>query len=171
MDAVSKCIFDLVAFDGQYPRALNIVHPRTVKWDMVMGYIKEALRLQRATTLPFVSFQQWVELLESRSIAQEHDDLRRIVSRVPTCNLQSTIRKVTHGSLLTTQPAIKLQDFFKQLSDHRAASKINNEVFGTAEFSTTKMEGLSNTLATITPLTQEDANRWIKYWDNGRFFE
>jgi hypothetical protein len=95
MDAISKCIFDLVAFDVQYPQALNIVHPRTVRWDMVMGYIKEALRLQRATTLPFVSFQQWVELLESKSIAQKHDDLRRIVSRV-----QLVIYHARYGKLL-----------------------------------------------------------------------
>jgi hypothetical protein len=74
--------------------------------------------------------------------------------------------------LLITQPAIKLQNFFKQLSNHNdTASDISKEVFGTAEFSTTKMEGLSNTLAAITPLVQEDANRWIKYWDNSRFFE
>ena len=76
MHAVSKAILDVAFSHKQPPIALNIVHPRPVKWSTVMRDVRDALLAAKVSSeaLPLVPFGEWFEQLEGRAkIADEHD--------------------------------------------------------------------------------------------------
>jgi hypothetical protein len=82
MDAVSRAILD-VAFTKELPPiALNLVHPRPVRWDDVMLPAGKAAARQKnlGTDLRVVSFQEWFSLVEKRAKLASEDDLKNIVS-------------------------------------------------------------------------------------------
>ncbi|KAF8971819.1 acetyl-CoA synthetase-like protein [Flammula alnicola] len=146
-NSVSDCLMDLVFYAERYPPALNIVHPNPVPWNATIKHIREALELERNTSLPLISFQEWFTILGKRGASSNSDDLVKI-------------------------PAIKLHDFFQGLynGDQTISSK-DAEAFGSTEFATQKVKGISKTLAELPPLTPEHAHRWLKYWNNAGFFD
>ncbi|KAF8971811.1 hypothetical protein BDZ97DRAFT_1913708 [Flammula alnicola] len=147
VNAVSDCIQDLLSYADRYPPALNIIHPNPVEWNSTMRHIKEALERKRKVSLPFLSFQEWVVMLGNRGAYASGDEVAKI-------------------------PAIKLLDFFEHLSqDHLAISSKDSEAFGTTEFAIAKMQSISNTLAHLSPLTPEDSDKWVKYWNDSGFFD
>ncbi|KAF8971243.1 hypothetical protein BDZ97DRAFT_1349060 [Flammula alnicola] len=146
MDVVSNCILDLVFYAERYPPALNVLHPSSVEWNSIMNYINEALGRERNVTLPLIPFSKWYVALKECCTAYSAD-----------------VRKI---------PAIKLHDFFEQLSNgDLAISSQNAQAFGTARFAIAKMQAISETLAGLPPLTHEDADKWVKYWSHTGFFD
>jgi len=128
MDAVSDCIVELIFQNQRLPPALNVVHPRPTGWNMIFKLVDDALVLQKNhTPFTFISFQKWFSVLEvhAKAANQENENEQRI-------------------------PAVKLLDFFRQMSagDLKAASdgRLDTEAGGLTRFSTCKTQNISKTM-------------------------
>lgn len=76
-------------------------------------------------------------------------------------------------SLVSAQPAIKLQAFF---ASQAASDKVaregglkDREAAGLASLSTTKAQAASSTLRDLPPVDCEDVGRWVAYWRSKGF--
>ena len=73
------------------------------------------------------------------------------------------------------QPAVKLVDFFRQLSagDVKVTSsgRLDTEAGGLTNFSTVKMQEMSKAMRDLKPLVCEDIERWVQYWDGRGLFD
>lgn len=58
---------------------MNVVHPRPVSWEVVLGGVREEL----GGNLPFIPLAEWVAELEARSEKSSLEDLSNIVSMFP----------------------------------------------------------------------------------------
>lgn len=71
---------------------------------------------------------------------------------------------------MSFQPAVKLLDFFRQLSagDLKVTldGLLDSEAGGLTNFSTCKTQDISKTMRELKPLVSEDVERWVKYWDS-----
>ena len=67
------------------------------------------------------------------------------------------------------QPALKLLDFFRNLSagDLQVTTdgRLDAEAGGLTTFSTSKIRDISKTMRDLKPLGSEDVEGWVKYWD------
>ncbi|KAG6863132.1 hypothetical protein C0993_012766, partial [Termitomyces sp. T159_Od127] len=77
MHAVSKTILDIAFSADNLPEAINLVHPRPVKWVEVMNAFKAVLD-KDGYPLRMVSFQEWFSLLEKRAGNASDADLQAI---------------------------------------------------------------------------------------------
>jgi len=150
MHSVAQTILDIAFSEQPASPALNIVHPRPVAWNSVIGSIDEALVQEGviASKLPVVDFATWFSQLELHSRNASEDALREI-------------------------PAIKLLDFFRgivQMDQAIRAQRVENiEIGGLASFSTNKIQSISQTMKDLPPINQADASLWVKYWKDMRF--
>ena len=74
------------------------------------------------------------------------------------------------------QPALKLRDFFKNLSqaDIAVSSGPNAqsaEAGGTTHFEIAQAEATSPTRRELQPLSKQDTVRWVAYWKGVGLFE
>jgi len=152
MDAVSNCIVELIFQNQRLPPALNVVHPRPTGWNEMFKLIDDALVLQKIhAPLTFISFQKWFNILEvhAKAANQENENERRI-------------------------PAVKLLDFFRQMSagDLKVTSdgRLDTEAGGLTRFSTCKTQNIGKTMRDLERLTTKDIERWVKYWDSTCLF-
>lgn len=85
MHSVAQTILDIAFSEQPASPALNIVHPRPVAWNSVIGSIDEALVQEGviASKLPVVDFATWFSQLELHSRNASEDALREIVSSKP----------------------------------------------------------------------------------------
>lgn len=71
------------------------------------------------------------------------------------------------------QPAVKLIEYFRALAkaevDARRAEATDIEAGGFPLFETQIATGVSQTLATLSPLSEQDAKAWVKYWKKTGF--
>ena len=72
------------------------------------------------------------------------------------------------------QPALKLLDFFRNLSagdlQVTADNRLSAEAGGLTTFLTFKTQNISKTMRDLKPLGSKDVEGWMKYWDaNGLF--
>lgn len=144
MDAVAKAILDIASADAPSILAINIVHPRPVSWSSIIFAIRDALIREKhlaANALRVVPFRDWVDLVEKHANQSDTRDI----------------------------PAVKLLDFFRHLSQADEAVLENTESGGFAMFSTTKAQMVSTTMSELSPLTADDAGRWVKYWIDAGF--
>ncbi|KAJ7718257.1 putative aminoadipate reductase [Mycena metata] len=81
-EAVSQTIVDTALCGEKPPFAINLVHPRPIPWDDVIS------SMARIVQLPLVSFAEWVQQLQDRSVGATAEDIEHI-------------------------PGIKLLDFFR----------------------------------------------------------
>ncbi|KAJ7718234.1 putative aminoadipate reductase [Mycena metata] len=81
-EAVSQTIVDTALSVEKPPFAINLVHPRPIPWDDVISSMAKTVQL------PLVSFPDWVQQLQNRSVGATAEDIENI-------------------------PGIKLLDFFK----------------------------------------------------------
>ncbi|KDR77645.1 hypothetical protein GALMADRAFT_1326492 [Galerina marginata CBS 339.88] len=150
MHGVAQIIIDVALSKSPNPPALNIVHPRPVPFNDLVSAINGALVKERVSSaLPVVSFREWFSLLEVRAAAGKADDLKNV-------------------------PAIKLVDFFRKIADADFAllsgENKGNESGGTAEFSTSKAQSISNTMKDLPPIDNRDVELWVKYWKTAELF-
>ena len=72
------------------------------------------------------------------------------------------------------QPAIKLLDFFRNLSagDLQVTTdgRLDAEAGGLTTFSTTRTQDMSKTMRDLKPLGSKDVELWVKYWDAAGLF-
>ena len=82
MHSVAQTILDIASSQPPVPPALNIVHPRPVTWNAVIGAINAALVEEGiiGSKLPVVDFATWFSQLEQHSKNASEDSLRDIVS-------------------------------------------------------------------------------------------
>ncbi|KAG6878054.1 putative NRPS-like protein biosynthetic cluster [Termitomyces sp. T159_Od127] len=133
-------ILDIAFSDDKLPEAINLVHPRPAKWDMVIDALKAVLD-QGGSSLRIVSFQEWFSLLEKHAKNASDVDNQLI-------------------------PALKLLEFFRTISksDH-----VIVESDGLAKFATGKAQRLSQTMREVQPIVAQDVNRWVGYWRGSGF--
>ncbi|KAF4617234.1 hypothetical protein D9613_005789 [Agrocybe pediades] len=153
MDAVSRCISDVIFFDPSerdiknFPNTLNIRHPKPVPWHTVMQYVVEALDISKEDgkeALRLVPFQEWISTLDAYST--KHEDTSKV-------------------------PAVNLLDFFKHASEAGANVATSDEAAGVSTFSVAKMLSVSPALREQPPLGHADVQMWIKYWRDIGFLE
>lgn len=69
---------------------------------------------------------------------------------------------------LATQPAIKLLEFFRALSRGdeaaRAQGTTDTEAGGMTNFSTSKAQEVSATMANMRAIGEVEADAWVGYW-------
>ncbi|TFK33797.1 hypothetical protein BDQ12DRAFT_715644 [Crucibulum laeve] len=153
MDVAAQVILD-VGYSADSPSmALNLVHPKPITWECIIGEIRNAMASSSKLTvgsIPLVSFGEWHANLENHARDASEEDLKHI-------------------------PAIKLIDFFREMgaADHDILKegRIDSESGGLANLRTDKTQNISCTLRELPPLGAEDAQRWITYWKNVGFFE
>ena len=77
--------------------------------------------------------------------------------------------------ILFVQPAIKLVDFFRHLSDRDLQitrdGRLDAEVGGFTLFSSSRTQDMSKTMRDLKPLGSEDVELWVKYWDEVGLFD
>ncbi|KAJ7486758.1 putative aminoadipate reductase [Mycena latifolia] len=89
------------------------------------------------------------------------------IARRPLIPFPDWVRQLQARSLRATAedldniPAIKLLEFF---SGAMAGA-------GSTEFSTTKAQALSDAMRLVEPLTEQDAERWMRYWKEKGFIQ
>jgi hypothetical protein len=168
-DAVCQAILD-VAFAPATPEsALNLVHPRPVSWEKIMGAMSQSLEtLGVHDRLTLVDLQTWFAKLTEASRGADDATLRRIVRG----SLASTRTMLTH----TFQPAIKLLDFFGGMASADQALRATTdsshaEAGGLTMLATERAQAASEALRTLPSLGQADVERWVAYWKSKKFFD
>ena len=77
--------------------------------------------------------------------------------------------------IIFLQPALKLLDFFRNLSagdlQVTADDRLSAEAGGLNTFSTSKTQNISKTIRDLKPLASEDVEGWVKYWDAAGLFD
>ncbi|EPQ57834.1 acetyl-CoA synthetase-like protein [Gloeophyllum trabeum ATCC 11539] len=145
MQAVARTVLDVGLAAGEPPLAVNVVHPRPVKWTDIMEVIRKALG-HSSKSLALVSFSEWVTRLEKRAAKAETDDHEHV-------------------------PAVRLLEFFRKLAaaDAAKARLKGGEAGGITTFSTKNAQALSPTLGQLACLNERDAERWVGYWKSKAF--
>jgi thioester reductase-like protein len=162
-DAVCQAIIDVAFAEATPDRALNLVHPRPVPWQKLMGHVADALGAEGvcAQRLPLVPMGEWRAKLADASASAGDAELQRIVRRIFSVSAPSTHRRCL-------QPAIKLLDFFSAQAAAdaavRAAGDSAAEAGGLTALATEKAQAASDALRTLQPLGAEDVGRWVGYW-------
>ncbi|KAF9265405.1 acetyl-CoA synthetase-like protein [Marasmius fiardii PR-910] len=143
---VSSTILD-VAFAAEHELAVNLVHPRPVKWTEVMKEIKEALEEFgiAKSGLKVVPYKEWFTLLEKK--AEEG---------------------ASFGAKAFKIPAIKLLHFYRGQAIADEANRLNNgdnvEAVDLQELTIENAKKLSKTFREAPPVGREDIRAWVKYW-------
>ncbi|KAJ7466248.1 putative aminoadipate reductase [Mycena galericulata] len=135
--------FTRVESSERLPSVLNIVHPRPVSWNFVMGCIRDVL-LKKSDTckdLKFVRFPDWYKELEA-------------------CEVRG-------GYHVQDLPGLKLLDFFSKLANSTAGSA--DAEFVGPTFSVHKVQGLSPAIHDASRITQEHVEAWVDYWSASGF--
>ncbi|KAF8878948.1 putative aminoadipate reductase [Infundibulicybe gibba] len=152
MNSVSQAILE-TAFSIDPPAvALNLVHPRPIEWNSIITAIGHALRRRQLAneSFPIIPFQQWFGRLEERARTATDGDLELI-------------------------PAIKLLDFFRGVASFDSTLGTQNgqetmESGGVTRFKTDRAEATSVTMRTLPSIGDEDAGRWVDYWEKVGLF-
>ncbi|KAJ7052219.1 putative aminoadipate reductase [Mycena amicta] len=98
-EAVAQCIVD-VAFlpaEGATPFAVNIVHPRPVTWDAVMG------AMARVAQLPLVPLAQWLAQLDKHAKHASAEDMETLPAIKLLDFLKSFVGHSGNAQFTTTQ--------------------------------------------------------------------
>ncbi|KAJ7056386.1 putative aminoadipate reductase [Mycena amicta] len=127
-EAVAQAIVDVALTEEEQPFAVNLVHPRPVAWDAIMG------AMAKVAQLPLVPITEWVAQVDRLGKNPSAEDMEQI-------------------------PAIKLLDLLK--------SAIGDT--GSVQFSTVHAQRVSETIASLPSLSEEDAKRWMGYWNSSGF--
>ncbi|KDR70727.1 hypothetical protein GALMADRAFT_75816 [Galerina marginata CBS 339.88] len=147
MDVVSNLVLSFAFSRLPLPQAVNILHPRPIEWNAAMKYLAAALVQEAKKSLPFVSFSEWISLLDKHGLPE---------------------------SAKTDVPAQKLLDFFKKLSAADLVISSSGqkavEAGGMTQFSVENMHSVGDSVGTISPLQYEDIERWVKYWVQAGLF-
>lgn len=70
-----------------------------------------------------------------------------------------------------SQPAVKLLDFFQEISSNNENSGEDEfESGGLAKFDTTKAREISTTMRSLSPINAGDARQWVEYWSRAGLF-
>ncbi|KAG8221462.1 acetyl-CoA synthetase-like protein [Butyriboletus roseoflavus] len=148
-----------VAFAEDVPEALNIVNPQRPPWAEIMSCIRDAVLKQKSASLTsqhltMVPFIDWVVLLEKRADRATAEDLANI-------------------------PAIKILEFFRAMARYEDLAQTETqlkeplrmrEAGGMGDFSTTKVQRVSDTVAHMKPVGNVDAQAWVNYWSSAGLF-
>ncbi|KAG9309639.1 putative aminoadipate reductase [Chiua virens] len=128
------------------PPAVNIVNPRGAPWAEIMSFVRRSIIQRKGLgndALPIVSFEDWFALLEKKAENASQDELVKI-------------------------PAIKLLEFFRALARGdqaiRSAGLSATEAAGMTNFSTTKSQQVSLTMAKMQAIGEVEADAWVSYW-------
>ncbi|KAF8190188.1 acetyl-CoA synthetase-like protein [Pholiota molesta] len=138
MDGVAQSIIDVVKHK-ESPRALNIVHPRPVGFNDLMTAVNDGLATEGviANKLPILPIQEWFALLEARATGAKDKDIKEV-------------------------PAIKLLEFFRATSNAdlalRTGARQGTESGGMSEFSTSKAQVISKTMAKLPSIDDAQAH-------------
>jgi hypothetical protein len=168
-DAVCQAILDVAFAPATPERALNLVHPRPIAWEQIMGAMSQSLEtLGIHDRLALVDLQTWFAKLTEASRGADDATLRRIVR----CSLVSTRAMLTHAF----QPAIKLLDFFGGMASADQALRATTdssraEAGGLSILATERAQAASEALRTLPSLEQPDVERWVAYWKSKNFFD
>ncbi|PPQ75729.1 hypothetical protein CVT24_002582 [Panaeolus cyanescens] len=148
MHTISQGILD-VALSQDITAAYNFVHPKPVQWEILIKHVNSALVQQSIVKeqLSVVPFGEWLAKLE----VQVSNATSNLIERIP---------------------AIKLVDFFRGLNASISAASATGpvtEAAGGPLFATKKAQQISEGIANLPPLSDEDASLWIKYWKSTGF--
>ncbi|KAJ3505840.1 hypothetical protein NLJ89_g7204 [Agrocybe chaxingu] len=150
-DTVSQTILD-VASSATHHSALNIVHPKPVSWNHIVGAVNDVLVDEGVISekLPILDMQTWFSLLETKAHQADAEE-----------NFHDI-------------PAIKLLEFFRGVAQADASLQqegdTNVESCGLTPLSTTKAQEVSSTMREVSSLGRGDAELWVKYWKNAGLF-
>ncbi|KAJ7489282.1 putative aminoadipate reductase [Mycena latifolia] len=142
--AIMDVAFTRMESSERLPSVLNIVHPRPVSWNFVVGCIRDIL-LKRSNTgkdLKFVRFPDWYKELQA-------------------CEARGGC--YVKGDL----PGLKLLDLFSNLANSTAGSA--DAEFVGPTFSVHKIQGLSPVMRDVSSITQEHVEAWVDYWSASGF--
>ncbi|KAJ7052223.1 hypothetical protein C8F01DRAFT_998359, partial [Mycena amicta] len=87
-EAVSQAIVDVALTEDEQPFAVNLVHPRPVPWDALMGAMAQVAQL------PLVPITQWVEQVDRRAKNASAEDMEKI----PAIKLLDFLKTAIGGS-------------------------------------------------------------------------
>ena len=148
------------------PPALNIVNPRNAPWAEIIAFVRRSIIKRKALeddALPIVPFGDWFALVEKKAESPSEEDLVKIVSWI-----QSVSGCWIANDLCATQPAIKLLEFFRALARGDQAIRSPGvgitEAAGMTNFSTTKIQQVSPTMANMQAIGEVEADAWVGYW-------
>ncbi|KIJ62359.1 hypothetical protein HYDPIDRAFT_114895 [Hydnomerulius pinastri MD-312] len=151
-EEVAAAIIEITLAKEAPPPALNIVNPRGAPWADVMASVRHSIALQKKLKggdLSIIPFAEWFALLEKRAEGASADDLVNI-------------------------PAIKLLEFFRAMAHgdqvSRSLNPATTEAAGMTNFSTTKSQLVSQTMAQMRPIGETEARSWVQYWSSKGFF-
>ncbi|KAF8129542.1 acetyl-CoA synthetase-like protein [Boletus edulis] len=144
---VASAILETAFAKKAPPPALNIVNPRSAPWAKIIAFVRRAILKRKALAgedvLPIVPFGEWFVLLERKAENATEDDLTKI-------------------------PAIKLLEFFRALARGdetiRSMGIDTTEAAGMTNFSTTKAQEVSETMANMQAIGEIEADAWVGYW-------
>lgn len=156
MDAMAQTVLD-TAWSRTPRPVLNVVHPRPVAWNTLFTAVNETILAEGLVNekLPIVDFRMWITRLEEAAADATLETLENIVSRVFFRN--STMAH-------STQPAIKLLNFFRSAADGDASATDEAEAGGLPTFAMGKAQEASEMLRFLPSIGEEDARRWVGYW-------
>ncbi|OSD00953.1 acetyl-CoA synthetase-like protein [Trametes coccinea BRFM310] len=117
---------------------LHLVHPKPVSWRTIIVPIAKELGV------PLVSYEEWFSALERSISAGSNEDAL---------------------TLLRSNPALRLVDFFKGMK----ASPERREPFGTVYMSTEKSTCVSKTLANLAVIDEVWVKSWLAAWRQSGF--
>jgi len=145
-EEVASAVLEAAFAKGAPPPALNIVNPRRAPWAEIIAFVRRSIIRRKGLgedVLPIVPFGEWFALLEKKAENASEEDLVKI-------------------------PAIKLLEFFRALARGdqaiRDAGMSATEAAGMTNFSTSKSQQVSATMATMQAVGEVEADAWVGYW-------
>ncbi|KIJ59312.1 hypothetical protein HYDPIDRAFT_33310 [Hydnomerulius pinastri MD-312] len=143
---VASAILEIAFAKDALPPTLNIVNPRGAPWVDVMGSVRDSMIRQKSlksNDLPTIPLEAWFNRLEQRAEGASAQDLVNI-------------------------PAIKLLDTFRAMARSDQTSRRTQpatvEACGMGNFSTSKAQLVSQTMAQMQPVGKTEARSWVQYW-------
>ncbi|KAF8838002.1 putative nonribosomal peptide synthetase [Paxillus ammoniavirescens] len=146
IECVARAILDVAFAKEAPPPALNLVNPRGAPWADVIHFIRNCIIKEKGLTsdaFPIVPFADWFALLEKSAEGASKDELAKI-------------------------PGIKLLEFFRAMALGDQVTRQRwpgvTEAGGMTNFSTTKSQRVSPTMAHMQPIGEAEAESWVRYW-------
>ncbi|KAJ6480154.1 putative aminoadipate reductase [Mycena sanguinolenta] len=139
---VANAIMDIAFASAAQSPIYNLVHPRTVSWNLIMNTLRDVIAKQKIYNSEFqlVPFSEWFAKLQT---AAETSDAKGL-------------------------PGIKLVGFFDYL-DKVSATALKDSEFAGMNFSTDKIQSISPTVQMMEPIGVGHVVRWVDYWVKAGF--
>ena len=118
---------------------LNLVHPRPVKWSLVVQWFSKVL------SIPVVAYDDWLDSLEKSGTTAQSGNAAEV------------------EAILEKNPALRLLDLLRSVKEHAMEDL---ELLGLPYLASQKAQNASGALRNAVPIDESSIEMWVASWKN-----